>query len=163
MKRLALVVVIAACTKREAGDPATACKPLRVTVDGKPLPAMPHGLAKANSMAGDISYEVQMFDHDKTTCDDLMRQTGRVVPEGEHSVRAFAAGAGMTGKGVGIDAHTQMGGNVTLASTEPKAIGDVVKVCVDHAAFTPIAGMYKDKHVVVTGLLQGAYCGEAKW
>jgi hypothetical protein len=165
MMKLALIVVLlAACSKKQdsaAGDGT--CKPLSVTVDGKPMPAMPHGHAKANNMNGDVSYEVLVFNHDNTTCDQLMSKTARQVVDGEVSVRAFAAGAGMTGKGVAIDAHTQMGGNVTLASEKPKAVGDIVKVCVDNVAFRPIAGKYKDNDVVVSGLFAGAYCGEVQW
>jgi len=165
MKDLALLVVVGslvACSKHEGGASGD-CKPVAVTVDGTALPAMPKGLAKANNMNGDVSYEVQLFNHDKATCDDMLNKSGRQVPDDEISVRAFAAGAGMTGKGVAIDAHTQMGGAVTLASDTPKAVGDVVKVCVDNVAFTPIAGRYKDKNVVVNGLFEGTYCGEMKW
>lgn len=166
MKRavVASLVFVAGCPSKKDGAPGDkACKPLTVTVDGTALPALAHGLAKANNMNGDISYEVQLFNHDKTTCEQLLDRQGRHVPDDEISVRAFAAGAGMTGKGVAIDAHTQMGGPVTLASEVPKAAGDIVKVCADHIAFTPIAGRYKDKQVVVSGLLAGAYCGEVKW
>jgi hypothetical protein len=157
-----LVVALSACEKKPKVDDGP-CKPLTVTVDGTALPAMPHGFAKANNMNGDVSYEVLVFNHDKTTCDQLMNRTGRERVDGEVSVRAFAAGAGMTGKGVAIDAHTQMGGNVTLASDKPKAVGDVVKICVDNVAFKPIAGAYKDKTVVVSGLFKGTYCGEVQW
>jgi hypothetical protein len=162
MRALAIVAMLAGCggTKEAASGE---CKPLTVTVDGQPLPALPHGLAKANNMNGDVSYEVQLFNHDKATCDALLDKSGRQIPDGEVSVRAFAAGAGMTGKGVAIGSHTQMGGNVRLASEPPKAVGDVVKVCVDHVAFTPIAGAYKDKNVVVDGLFAGTYCGEMSW
>lgn len=154
----------AACAKHEAGsNGAAACRPLRVTVDGTALPALPHGLAKANNMNGDVSYEVTRFDQTSATCEQLLDRSGREVPAGEISVRAFAAGAGMTGKGVAIGAHTQMGGNVTLLGPAPKAIGDVVKVCVDNAAFEPIAGAYKGTQVVVDGLFVGAFCGEVTW
>ena len=162
IKLVLLVVVVAACAKKD-GATGGACKDLSVTVDGTPLPALSKGLAKANDMNGDVSYEVQLFNHDKATCDDMLNKSGRQVPENEISVRAFAAGAGMTGKGVAIDAHTQMGGAVTLASDKPKAVGDVVKVCVDNVSFKPVAGKYKDKQVVVNGLFQGTYCGEMKW
>lgn len=172
MKQLVVVVLalllllvlplVGACAK-QSGDSAATCRPLRVTVDGVALPAMPHGLAKANNMNGDVSYEVTVFDQTTATCEQLLDRAGRQIPDGEVSVRAFAAGAGMTGKGVAIGAHTQMGGNVTLVSRAPKAVGDVVKVCVDRAAFEPIAGAYKDTHVVVDGLFEGKYCGEVTW
>ena len=163
MRVVVLIALLAACGNKDGGSAGGACKPLSVTVDGAALPALGHGLAKANNMNGDISYEVDLYNHAKATCDELLNRAGRAVPDDEISVRAFAAGAGMTGKGVAIDAHTQMGGSVTLASPPPKAVGDVVKVCVDHAAFKPIAGTYKDKDVVVDGLFEGTYCGEMKW
>jgi hypothetical protein len=164
MKSIGLLVLVlaAACAKKD-GATAGSCKDLTVTVDGAPLAAVPHGLAKGNNMNGDISYEVQLFNHDKATCDELLNKSGRHIPEGEVSVRAFAAGAGMTGKGVAIGSHTQMGGNVTLVSDKPKAAGDIVKVCVDNVSFKPIAGDYKDKQVVVNGLFSGKYCGEMSW
>jgi hypothetical protein len=163
MKTGLLVLVLAAACAKQDGATAASCKDLTVTVDGAPLAALPHGLAKANNMNGDISYEVQLFSHDKATCDELLNKTGRQVPDGEVSVRAFAAGAGMTGKGVAIGSHTQMGGNVTLASDKPKAAGDIVKVCVDNVSFKPIVGDYKDKQVVVNGLFSGKFCGEVSW
>ncbi len=164
MKQLVVVVlaVAGACAKQD-GSASGTCKPLRVTVDGTPLPALPHGLAKANNMNGDISYEVTVFNPSTATCEQLLDKAGREIPAGEVSVRAFAAGAGMTGKGVAIGAHTQMGGNVFLVSPAPKAVGDVVQVCVDHAAFKPIAGDYKDKNVVIDGLFTGTYCGQVSW
>ena len=161
MTKLALLVaLLVGCSSKQDGG---ACKPLSVTVDGTALPPLGNGLAKANNMNGDISYEVQLYNHDKATCDALLDKAGRQVPEGEIMVRGFAAGAGMTGKGVAIDAHTQMGGPVTLASEVPKAAGDIVKVCVDNVSFKPIAGRYKDKQVVIDGLFTGTYCGEVKW
>lgn len=160
---LAVMLLAAACANKRGGGNAEACRPLRVTVDGTALPALGHGLAKANNMNGDVSYEVTVFDHAKATCEQLLDRAGREVPAGEISVRAFAAGTGMTGKGVAIGAHTQMGGNVTLVGPAPKAVGDAVKVCVDHVAFKPIAGDYKDKDVVVDGLFTGPYCGEVTW
>jgi hypothetical protein len=165
MKQLVVVVIVlaAACAKNESSSSATACRPLRVTVDGTPLPALPHGLAKANNMNGDISYEITRFNQATATCAQLLDRAGREVPAGEISVRAFAAGVGMTGKGVAIGAHTQMGGNVTLASPAPKAVGDIVKVCADSVAFEPIAGEYKGTQVTIDGLFEGTYCGEVTW
>ena len=62
----------------------------------------------------------------------------------------------------------RQGGDVEIDAIErvsgkPKAPGDIVQVCVDNVAFTPIAGAYKDKPVVVTGLFSGGYCGEVSW
>jgi hypothetical protein len=168
MKTLVVIaaVLAAGCSNKDgggAGGGGGACKPLSVTVDGTALAAMPHGLAKANNRNGDVSYEVTMLNHDKATCAQLLDKAGRQIPDGELSVRAFAGGAGMTGKGVAIDAHTQMGGAVSLVGGKPTAVGDRVKVCADSISFKPVAGAYKDKQVVITGLFEGAYCGEMAW
>jgi hypothetical protein len=159
------VVLGAGCSKKKEGAgggaaAAGSCKPLAVTVDGAPLAAMPNGLARSNKMSGDVTYEVQMFNHDKASCGEMLSKSGRQVPDGEVSVRAFAGGSGMMGKGVGIDAHTQAGGNVSLASPKPKAPGDIVKVCVENVSFTPQVGDLKGKKVTVTGLFEGTFCGE---
>ena len=163
MRPAPLLALVACGTKDAAPSAPETCKPLAVTVDGQPLVATPHGLARANNMHGDIAYEVQLFSNREATCDELLNKAGRHVAEDEVSVRAFAAGPGMTGKGVGIDAHTQMGASASLIGAPPKAVGDVVKICVDDTTFKPIAGAYKDKQVVVSGLFQGTYCGELRW
>jgi hypothetical protein len=150
--------------KNESGGAAGgSCAPLTVTVDGTALPAMPTGLARGNNMRGDISYEVLMFNHDKATCAELVSKSGRQIPEGEVSVRAFAGGRGMMGKGVGIESHTQAGGEVSLISATPTAAGDVVKICVDNVTFSPRVGANKGKKVTVNGLFAGTYCGELTW
>lgn len=159
-------LVAGGCSKQDdkpAGAAAAACKPLSVSVDGTPLAAMPNGLARSNNMNGDISYEVHVFDHDKATCDELLGKSGRSVPEGEVSVRAWAGGAGSMGRGVGLGAHAQMGVDVALVSAKPKAMGDRVKLCVNNVSFTPQIGAEKGKTVVMNGLVEGAYCGEMKW
>jgi hypothetical protein len=157
-----LVLLAAACSKRD-GASAASCKPLAVTVDGVPLAGLTHGLARGNRMQDGITYEVQLFDHGQVTCELLLDKAGRRVVPGEINVRAFAGGAGYTGKGVAIDAHTQMGGAVSLASEPPSAPGDVVKLCAGEVAFAPIAGAYKDKQVTISGLFEGRYCGELSW
>jgi len=164
-KRMWLVTLAAlagGCSNKPAaaGGP---CKPLAVTVDGTALAAMPNGLARSNSMNGDISYEVLMFNHDKATCEQLLSKSGRQIPDGEVSVRAFAGGGGMMGKGVGIEAHTQAGGAVSLISAKPKAVGDVVKVCVDDVSFAPKIGELEGMKVTISGLFEGTYCGELKF
>lgn len=167
MKLDKLVVVAAllaaGCSKKDGGGGGGACKPLSVTVDGTALAAMPHGLARSNNMNGDVSFEVQMFNHDKSTCDEMVSKSGRNIQDGEVSVRAFAGGGGMMGKGVGIGAHTQAGGNINLVGDKPKAVGDIVKICAGDISFTPKMGDHKDKKVVVSGLFEGKYCGELKW
>lgn len=163
-------VLAAGCSKKtesgggEGGSmPTGKCRALEVTVDGAALPAMPVGLARSNNMNGDISYEVLMFNHDKATCEQLLSKSGRQIPDGEVSVRAFAGGGGMMGKGVGIEAHTQAGGSVGLVSGKPKAAGDEVMICVDNVSFSPQIGDYKGKKIMVTGLFKGSYCGELKF
>jgi hypothetical protein len=172
-KLVALVVAVAVavvvgggCSKKDgagSGGAAGSCKPLAVTVDGTPLAAMPNGLARSNNMNGDISYEVLVFNHDKATCAELVSKAGRQIPDGEVSVRAFAGGGGMMGKGVGIASHTQAGGDISLVSAKPTAVGDIVKVCVDNVSFSPQVGENKGKKVTITGLFEGKYCGELKW
>jgi len=159
------VALAAGCSNKKEGGAAAAasCKPLAVTVDEARFARRPNGLARSKNMNGDISYEVQLFNHDKSTCEDMVNKSGRQVPDGEVSVRAFAGGGGMMGKGVGIDAHTQAGGNVSLVSAKPKAPGDIVKVCVDNVSFSPQVGDLKGKKVAVTGLFEGKYCGELKF
>jgi len=170
MKKLVVLVAVlaAGCSKKDEGGGAAgggggACKPLTVTVDGSALAAMPHGLARSNNMNGDITYEVHMFNHDKSTCEELVSKSGRNVPDGEVSVRAFAGGTGMMGAGVGIESHTQAGDKAKLVSEKPKAAGDLVKICVSEMTFTPRIGDYKDKKVTVSGTFEGKYCGELKW
>jgi hypothetical protein len=166
MKTLAVVVLTlaAACSKKDGGASGgnasgSACASLSITVDGTPLPALPHGLARAVNADGHVHYEVVLFERKTTRCEQLLDKN-RQIPDGEISVRAFAGGTGLAGEGVGIGIHTQIGGPVSLVGDKPKAAGDVVRVCVDKASFKPIMGDYKDKHVVVAGLFEGTYCGE---
>lgn len=166
-KCVVLVAALAAvgCSKKDddGGGGGAACKPLSVTFDGTALAALPHGLARSNNMNNDISFEVEVFNHDKSKCEEMLSKSGRTVHEGEVSVRAFTGGAGMMGKGVGIESHTQAGGSVKLISAKPKATGDVVRICADKVSFSPKIGAYKDKRVVIDGLFEGKYCGELKW
>lgn len=155
---LAGLTLGAACSKKKGGD-AGSCKPLTVTVDGKPIAGLTHGLARTNKMGKDESLEVDLFNHDKVTCATYMDKHGRAVEKGEIGVRAWAGGDGMMGKGVGIESHSQAGVNVELAGDKPKANGDKVSICVDNATFKPGMGEYKDKAVVIDGLFEGSYCG----
>ncbi len=156
-KHLAFTCVALAavgCKKKTAES----CGALTVTVDGKPLPAMPNGFAVHSTQ--NKSYEVEVFNHDKTTCEQILSKNGRTIPEGEVSIRAFAGGEGLMSKGVGIESHTQGGGDIDLVSAKPKAVGDVVQICVDNVSFTPRIGDNKDKKVKISGLVSGKYCGE---
>jgi|MudIll2142460700_1097286.scaffolds.fasta_scaffold18645_2 hypothetical protein len=160
MTKLALLaaVLAAGCKKTPTAE---SCGALTVTVDGKPLPAMPNGLARLTVQGSDKLYEVQVFNHDKSTCEQFVDRSGRQIPDGEVSVRAFAGGDGLMGKGVGIESHTQAGGDVDVV-TKPKAVGDPVSICVGGVSFTPRIGDFKDKKVEMRGLFTGKYCGELK-
>jgi len=159
MNKLALVAALLTVVACKKAKTAETCGPLTVTVDGKPLPAMPNGLARLTIQGNDKLYEVEVFNHDKSTCEQFIDRKGRQIPEGEVSIRAFAGGDGLMGKGVGIESHTQAGGDVDVV-TKPKAVGDPVSICVDGASFTPHVGDNKGKKVQVNGLFTGKYCGE---
>ncbi|MBA3392299.1 MAG: hypothetical protein H0T89_06630 [Deltaproteobacteria bacterium] len=165
MSKLVLCCVLAAsllgCGNKE--KTAESCGPLTVTIDGKPLPAMPNGFARKNIMQGDSNYEIEVFNHAKTTCEEMVSNKGRNVHEGEVSVRAFAGGEGMMAKGVGIESHTQAGGNVYIVGPKPKAAGDVVQICADNVSFKPHMGSNQNKPIKMNGLLTGKYCGEMKF
>lgn len=152
-----LAIGVAGCKKPKTAE---SCGPLTVTIDGQPLPAMPNGLARKSVMTGDSNYEVQLFNHDKSTCEEMISKQGRNVFEGEVSVRAFTGGEGMMGKGVGIEVHIQAGGDVELVSGKPKAVGDVVQICADNVSFKPHMGRNQGKQIKINGLLTGKYCGE---
>ena len=161
MHKLALALVVVAafgCGKKKTAE---SCGALTVSVDGKPLEAMPNGLARLNIYGGDKNYEIQVFNHDKSTCEQFIDRKGRQVPDGEVSVRAFAGGDGLMGKGVGLESHTQAGGEIELV-TKPKAVGDATAICVDGVSFSPSIGDYKGKKVEIKGLFTGKFCGEIK-
>ncbi len=161
---LCCILLTGACgTKRENASGGGSCARLAVTVDGTVHPALPHGLARISKMTNSSTIEVEMFNHDKATCDEMTSKKGRNIHDGEISVRAFTGGSGMMGTGVGIEAHTQAGGNVRLVGDKPTAVGDIVKICVDNASFVPAIGSFKNKQVTVTGLFEGKYCGELVW
>ncbi|CAN5917493.1 hypothetical protein BH11MYX3_BH11MYX3_39370 [soil metagenome] len=160
---LVLLTLLAAAACSKKGGDASSCKPLSVTADGKAISGLGHGLARLNKMGTDQSWEVDLFNHDKTTCEAYVNKKGRQVPDGEITVRAFAGGSGIMGKGVGVGVHTQGGVDASVVGAEPKAKGDKVTICVDHATFTPLVGEYKDKPVVVDGLFEGSYCGEMQF
>jgi len=51
---------------------------------------------------------------------------------------------------------------ITVAK-ETKTVGEPFEICVaEPIAFTPNAGAYADKKVVMQGLFVGEWCGEAK-
>jgi hypothetical protein len=159
---LLLLLLAAGCSKKSA-DPKD-CKPLTVSVDGAPLAGLqPTGLARLDKMKTDSSYEVEVFNHAKVTCEAWTNKKGRAVEPNEIGVRALAGGTGMMGKGVGIESHMQFGGDVSVVGAKPKAVGDKVTLCASEITFTPRIGAYKDKKVVISGLFEGSYCGEMEF
>lgn len=160
MTRVLVVACVLAGGCSRKAPTAESCGPLTVTIDGAPLAAMPHGLARKNVAAGEINYEVEVYNHATTTCEQFLSKSGRSVPDGEVSVRAFAGGGGLMGKGVGLAAHTQAGGDVDLVGPKPAKAGDPVQICVSEQSFTPKMGDHKGKKVTFKGLLTGTYCGE---
>lgn len=159
---LLLLILAAGCSNRSA-DPKD-CKPLTVTVDGAPLTGqLPTGLARLDKMGTDSSYEVEIFNHAKITCEQWTNKKGRVVEPGELGVRALAGGQGTMGQGVGLEVHFQFGGKVDVVGAKPKAIGDKVTLCASEITFTPQVGGYKGKKVTIAGLFEGSYCGEMEF
>lgn len=147
------VVTAAACGGKGGGE----CAPLEVKVDGQAVQGLKHAYAITQTGSGNTLHQVQIFNHEET-CANLTARS-RTVPDGEEAFRAFAGGSGTFGKGVGIDAHTQLGVDVELMTDVPKNPGDKVAVCVPPTTFKPVAGRFKDKEVSVKGKLEGAFCG----
>ena len=159
---LLLITLAAGCSKKST-DPKD-CKPLTVTIDGAPLTGQqPTGLARLDKMGTSLSYEVEVFNHTKITCEQWTNKKGRIVEPGELGVRALAGGDGVMGKGVGIESHMQFGGDVDVVGAKPKAVGDKVTLCASEITFTPKVGAYKDKKVTISGLFEGSYCGEMQF
>src|SRR5512133_347219 len=112
------LVAAAGCKKKPTAE---SCGPLKLSIAGKELPAMTYGLA----FKSDGAYNVEMFNMNKTTCEDVTNPKGRSVPEGEVSVTAFAGGSGMMKQGVVYRANTVAGDKVSAdVLLEPKAKGD---------------------------------------
>jgi hypothetical protein len=164
MRRLATMLMLisaAACGGKKKS--AESCGAVTATLDGKPLPAMKHGLARAMVMNGDTHYEVQISNLDKTTCEQFADKSGTPIPEGQVAITAFAGGGGAMGKGVRFEANTMAGESAELVSPPPKAKGDKVQICVDDATVKMMVGPNKDKELKVSGLFEGPYCGEIRW
>ncbi len=142
------------CAKEKTAEN---CGALSVTIDGQLLAATPHGLARR--LMDTRAFEVQMFNHDKSTCEEFIDRGGRFMVDKEVSVRAFAGGDGHMDKGVGLEATTQAGGDVTVV-TWPKVVGDPVAICADSVSFTANEGAHKGKKIEIKGLFTGKFCGE---
>ncbi len=156
-----------ACSKGDkdakGGGDAAACPAFSVTVDGSPVAGLTHGMAFTHKRGAELVHQVDLFNHDKTTCEQLTSRKGRQIPDGEEHVWGFSGGEGLMGDGVGVGDHTQMGLGVKLASDAPKNPGDVVAVCVPESTFSPKSGKNAGKQVKVVGLMQGKYCGIMDW
>ncbi|MBT9560630.1 MAG: hypothetical protein IV100_31690 [Myxococcales bacterium] len=154
-----------ACSKKEAPAPAappaapTTCAPLKVLVDGEQLTGLVHGLAITQVQGGERSEQVQVFNHAKVTCEQVLSKSGRSVEDGEIDVRANA-GKTMMSKGIGFDAHSQLGVEIALMGTAPTKPGDKVTLCAPETTFKPTAGEFKGKSVTVSGTFTGTWCGE---
>ena len=103
---------------------------------------------------GESSEQVQLFNHAKATCAQVLSKSGREVPEGEIDVRANAGDTTT----VGVGASTQFGVAVKMISAAPTKPGDIVTLCVPETKVTGF-GDLKDKAIVVSGTFTGAYCG----
>ena len=158
MRTLPIILVAllasAGCKKKPTAE---SCGPLKLSMAGKDLPAMTYGLA----IKKHDGYEVEMFNMNKTTCENVLDTKGRNIPEGEDSVTAFAGGSGMMRSGVVYHANTVAGDKVKAdVLLEPKAKGDKVQICVQDAKIEIAFGEDKGKELTINGLFEGQYCGE---
>jgi hypothetical protein len=161
--------LLLACSKGDdgagggEGGAAAACPAFELSVDGKPVTGVTHKLAFTHKRKDDRTHQVQWFNHDKATCAEVTATKGRVVPDGEVAVGAFAGGKGAFGKGVSLSYHTQLGVAVALVGPAPEKAGDKVSLCVPETTFKPTVGPDKDKSVTVKGLMEGSWCGFMDW
>jgi hypothetical protein len=157
LRVLAIAFVMVACGKHEpaARHDEESCKPLVITVNGKPLP-ITQTLARSSELNGVRLQEVCAFSEGHPTCENMVDNTavGRAVC-------AFVVGPGHTGKGVRANLGYKFGADVKLVGSPPTAVGDAVKICAD-VSYTPGAGDFKDMPVTIVGLFEGNYCGEIK-
>jgi hypothetical protein len=163
---LATAAALTACGKDDkkeggGGGGGKSCPALKVTIDGKEVTGISHGLAITHKRSGDVTEQVEMYNHDKVTCEEILNKNGRQTGEDEVAVRAFTSTS--MGNGIGIEAHTQMGADVFyLGKGSPKA-GDTVSMCVTEKKVKPNAGLFKDKEVTIGGLMTGKHCGTMEW
>ncbi|MDX2090960.1 MAG: hypothetical protein SFX73_24080 [Kofleriaceae bacterium] len=140
-----------------AAPASGACPALAVTVEGSPLSGLVHGQAVTMENAGYTTHMVNIYNHDKATCEEAL--SGRHnVQKDEIFVKAFHGAA----PGVGIDAYTHLEGTLTL-DKPPGAVGAPVEICVRAPiTFTPNAGAFAGKKVTIVGRFSGAFCGVKK-
>ncbi len=159
-------LLLVACGSKggEGGGDAASCPAFEMKVDGQPVTGFTHKLAFTHKQGGEQKLQVQWFNHDKATCEDVTSMKGRQVPDGEVTVAAMAGGKGVMGKAVIAGSHTEFGVDVELVGDAPKNAGDKVAVCVREAKeIKPMMGPYKGKTLTVKGLLDGSWCGFMDW
>lgn len=142
---------------------AASCPAFSLTVDGKPVEGLTHKMAFTHKRGNERTHQVQLFNHDKVTCDELTSMKGRRVADGEVTVAAFTGGAGLMGSGVMVTPHTEFGLAIDLVSEAPAKVGDKVALCVAEKSFTPRVGDYADKAIKIAGLMEGTWCGMMDW
>jgi hypothetical protein len=158
MKHFIMVVAataaaMAGCGKGGGGE--ATCGPLTVTLDGKPIDGMTHGLG-VHDIGG---YSITVFNHDKTTCDEML-SGARAIQDGEKSVTVSAGG--QLGAGISYDANTQMGTGISGSiKTKPAKAGDPMAICINGTVALQI-GDDKGKKVHVEGEVDGQFCGDRK-
>jgi hypothetical protein len=136
---------------------STACPALSVTVDGSPIVGLGYGQGLTLMNAGYTTHMVQLFNHDRTTCEDTLALRHADEPD-EINVRAWHGAA----PGVGIHAFTQIEGTITLDKQTDK-VGEPLVICVrEPISFTPNAGAYSGKKVTIVGTFTGTFCGVNK-
>jgi len=137
-----------------AVDPNAPCPELAVTVDGAALPGLVHGTGVTMVSGSYTTHMVQLFNHDKSTCEEIVSGRRNVQPD-EIVVKAFHGAA----PGVGIDVYTHVQGTITLDKGTDK-VGEPLEICVRQpVTFTPNAGTYTGKKVAIVGKFSGKFCG----
>jgi hypothetical protein len=138
-------------------DTSGPCGPLAVLADGAPIEGLVHGTAVIMENAGYRTAMIQLFNHDKATCEEALSGR-RSVQENEINVRAWHGAA----PGVGIDAFTQIEGTITL-DKPTETVGETMQICVRApVVFTPNAGAYSGKKVSIAGTFAAKFCGVNK-
>ena len=162
-------LLLGACSKKDkdagggqgggqGGDPKAdlsgPCPALAVTVEGAPLEGLVHGHAVTMVNGSYTTHVVQLFNHDKSTCEEMLSGR-RSVHDGEVTVRAFHGEM----PGVGVDSYTHVAGTLTLDKPTDK-VGEPMQICVrTPIEFTPTAGDFKGKKVTVVGTFTAKFCG----
>jgi len=149
------LAVAAGCSKKkgEGGGGGDDCGPASITIDGKPFDI------KQMVAAYDKKYDtttIYGFNYDQDQCEGAIKGMFQ-HPDDGMSFRVASTNA------VGIDAHAQMGGDVSVEMTKkPEKPGDQVEMCVKKVTFEPMVGRLKGKSVTMSGKFTGKYCGETK-